>query len=149
MVRPDLAVANFNSNIVSVYRNTSNSGSINSSSFATKVDFTTGSFSNPRSVAIGDMDGDGKLDLVTANRSSNKVSVFRNTSSSGSISSSSFAAKVDFTTGSNPYSVAIGDLDGDGKPDLAVANLISNTVSVFRNTSSNGSISSSSFATKG
>jgi 6-phosphogluconolactonase (cycloisomerase 2 family) len=146
--KPDLAVANFNSNIVSVYRNTSNSGSINSSSFATKVDFTTGSFSNPRSVAIGDMDGDGKLDLVTANRSSNKVSVFRNTSSSGSISSSSFAAKVDFTTGSNPYSVAIGDLDGDGKPDLAVANLISNTVSVFRNTSSNGSISSSSFATR-
>ncbi|WP_458420801.1 FG-GAP repeat domain-containing protein, partial [Pseudomonas aeruginosa] len=49
-------------------------------------------------------------------------SVYRNTSSSGSIGSGSFAAKVDFTTGSGPVSVAIGDIDGDGKPDLAVAN---------------------------
>jgi 6-phosphogluconolactonase (cycloisomerase 2 family) len=144
--KPDLVTANRNSTTVSVFRNTSSSGSISSSSFATKVDFTTGS--NPRSVAIGDMDGDGKPDLALANAGLNTVSVFRNTSSSGSISSSSFAAKVDFTTGSQPISVAIGDLDGDGKPDLAVANYTSNTVSLYRNTSSSGSISSGSFATK-
>ncbi|MDA0986762.1 MAG: VCBS repeat-containing protein [Bacteroidetes bacterium] len=142
----DLAVANHGSSTVSVIRNTSSLGSITTSSFATKVDFTTGS--GPMSVSIGDLDGDGKMDLAVANRESNAVSVFRNTSTSGSISSSSFASKVDFATGSFPYSVSIGDLDGDGKMDLAVANASSKTVSVFRNTSTSGSISSSSFATR-
>jgi len=44
-----------------------------------------------------------------------------------------FAAKVDYPTGSSPYSVAIGDLNGDGKADLAVTNLNSTTVSVLIN----------------
>ncbi|MGD0591596.1 MAG: FG-GAP-like repeat-containing protein [Bacteroidota bacterium] len=128
----DLVVANYNSNTISVFRNTSTSGTI---SFATKVDFTTGL--NPSSVAIGDVDGDGKPDLVVANYGSNTVSVFRNTSAIGSVS---FAAKVDFTTGLEPQSVAVGDVDGDGKPDLAVVDS-SSTVSVFRNTSAIGSVS--------
>jgi gliding motility-associated-like protein len=144
--KPDLAVANLNSNTVSVYRNTSTSGLIAAGSFAAKVDFTTGS--DPFSVAIGDLDGDGKPDLAVANQGSNTVSVYRNTSTSGLIAAGSFAAKVDFTTGSQPYSVAIGDLDGDGKPDLAVANVGSNTVSVFRNTSTSGSIAAGSFEAK-
>jgi len=47
-----------------------------------------------------------------------------------------FAAKVDYTTGSAPRSVAIGDLDGDGKADLAVTNYYSTSVSVFINNAS-------------
>jgi gliding motility-associated-like protein len=102
---------------------------MNISSYAAKVDFTTGAF--PESVSIGDLDGDGKADLAVANGGSATVSVFRNTSTgAGSIS---YAAKVDFTTGTLPRSVSIGDLDGDGKADLAVANENSNTVSVFGN----------------
>ncbi len=132
----DLAVANNGSNTVSILRNTSSAGTV---SFATKVDFATGA--NPYSVSIGDLDGDGKPDLAVANKGSNNVSVLRNTSTSGSITSGSFAVKVDFATGTNPYSVSIGDLDGDGKPDLAVANYGSNTVSVLRNTSISGSVS--------
>ncbi len=134
--KTDLAVANANTpNTVSVFRNTSSGvGNIN---YAPKIDFTTGN--NPQSVAVGDLDGDGKADLAVANGGSSTVSVFRNTSSgAGSIS---YAAKVDFTTGVQPTSVSIGDLDGDGKADLATANFGGNT-SVFRNTSSGiGSIS--------
>jgi 6-phosphogluconolactonase (cycloisomerase 2 family) len=141
--KADLAVANGSSYTVSVFRNTSVSGTLTTSSFAAKVDFTTGT--TPYSVAIGDLDGDGKPDMAVANYSSGTVSVFRNTSTSGSIS---FAARVDFATGSYPYSIAIGDLDGDGKPDLAIANYGSSTVSVLRNTSANGTITASSFATK-
>ena len=59
--------------------------------------------------------------------------MFRNTSTSGTIDANSFAAKVDFTTGTGPVSVAIGDLDGDEKPDLGVTNQNSATVSIFHN----------------
>ncbi|MBL7876653.1 MAG: VCBS repeat-containing protein [Cyclobacteriaceae bacterium] len=131
--KADLAVTNTTNNSVSVFRNTSSVGSI---SYATSVNYGTGG--SPRSVSIGDLDGDGKSDLVVANFSSNSISVFRNTSSIGNIS---FVAQGDFITGVQPWSVSIGDLDGDGKADLAVANGGSNTVSIFRNTSSVGNIS--------
>ena len=42
-----------------------------------------------------------------------------------------FGTKTDFSTGNNPWPVAIRDLNGDGKPDLAVANVGSGTVSVL------------------
>ncbi len=135
--KPDLAVNNYSSNTVSVFRNTSTLGAI---SLSAKVDFTTGI--GPGTLRIGDIDGDGKPDLAVPNISSNTLSVLRNTSSSGSVS---FASKVDFTTGSTPYTVCIGDIDGDGKPDLAVPNSGSNTVSILRNTSTSGSVS---FASK-
>jgi hypothetical protein len=84
---------------------------------------------NPRSGAIGDLNGDGKPDLVSANhyRETNTVSVFTNNGDG------SFQAKLDYRTGGDPYSVAIGDLNGDGKQDLATANLDANTVSVLLN----------------
>ncbi|WP_304065242.1 FG-GAP-like repeat-containing protein [Pedobacter glucosidilyticus] len=144
--KPDLAVANVSSNDISVFHNTSNIGSITSSSFATKVDFPTGAI--PYGLAIADLDGDGKLDLAATSLTTNSVSVLRNTSSSGSITTSSFASRISIPTASFPYSLAVGDLDGDGKPDLAVTNSGSNSVSVLRNTSSNGSITSGSFVTK-
>lgn len=144
--KPDLATANSVSNNVSVLRNSSAGGVLNSTSFTTKVDFTAGT--TPTSIAIGDLDGDGKPDLVSANFSSNNISVFHNTATSGSITAASFAAAVNFATASNPYSVAIGDLDGDGKPDLAVANHSSNSVSLYRNTATSGSIGSGSFTSK-
>lgn len=109
---------------------------IPANAFEAKVDFTTAA--NPAGVAIGDLDGDGKADIAAADIGTNKISVLRNTGSSGTIS---FAAKVDSTAGDNPYGVAIGDIDGDGKPDIAVANSGSNTISVLRNTGSSGTIS--------
>ena len=42
-----------------------------------------------------------------------------------------FAAKVDYRTGRAPYSVAIGDLNHDGKPDLVTANVNTDSVSVL------------------
>jgi hypothetical protein len=70
---------------------------------------------DPVSVAIGDLNGDGKLDLATANTTAGTVSVLLN-GGDGSL-----RAKVDYSSGSNPASVAIGDLNGDGKADLVTA----------------------------
>src|SRR2546425_244962 len=81
--------------------------------------------SSPISLAIGDLNEDGKPDLAVANLSANTVSVLLGNGDG------TFGAKTDYGTRSNPNSVAIGDLNGDGKPDLAVANYSSNTVSVL------------------
>lgn len=53
----------------------------------------------------------------------------------------SFATKVDFPTGDGPNNVSIGDFNGDGKPDVAVANLNSNTTSILLNTTATGATS--------
>lgn len=44
--------------------------------------------------------------------------------------------KTDFTTGAGPVSIATGDFNGDGKPDLATANSATNSVSILLNTGS-------------
>jgi hypothetical protein len=52
----------------------------------------------------------------------------------GANSSASFNPATNFTVGSNPNSVTVGDFNGDGKSDLAVANFYSNNVSVLLGT---------------
>ncbi|BAC89392.1 FG-GAP-like repeat-containing protein [Gloeobacter violaceus] len=78
--------------------------------FAPPRSFAVGDL--PKSVALGDIDGDGDLDIATANRESNDVSVLLNTGGG------SFAPAQAFAVGSRPYSVALGDLDGDGDLDI-------------------------------
>src|SRR5439155_17019628 len=89
--------------------------------------FDTGT--GPFSLAIGDLNRDGKPDLATANYGiypdyGNTVSVLLGNGDG------TFGPRTDYGTGSAPASVAIGDLNGDGKPDLAVSNGCSNPVSV-------------------
>lgn len=129
--KPDMAVANNSSSVISVYRNNSTSGVI---SFAAKRDFT-GKFGN-NSLDIGDFNGDGKPDIAAANSST--ICLFRNTTTSSTIT---FASRVDLSTGTSPKSVTVADIDGDGKPDIANTNAGDDNVSVFRNTTTGGSIS--------
>jgi gliding motility-associated-like protein len=139
--KPDIAVVNQNSNTLSIFRNTSTG--VGNISFATKVDFTTEQ--NPLFVSIGDLDDDNKPELAIGYSLGNSViSVFRNLSSG--IGNINFAPKADFALVSVPFSVHMGDLDGDGKPDLVATSVSSGSASIFRNTSTG--IGNISFAAK-
>jgi hypothetical protein len=126
--KPDLAVAHSGSSNASIFLNTTATNAT-TPTFAPKVDFTTGN--NPRSVSIGDFNGDGKPDLAVANYGSDTASIFLNTTATGA-ATPTFATKVDFTTGNKSNFVSIGDFNGDGKPDLAVANY-GNRVAILLN----------------
>lgn len=108
---PDLVTANYGStsNTVSVLLN----GGYGV--FASHTEYTTGN--GPVGVALGDLNGDGKLDLATANYGAGTVSVLLGTGTGA------FGAKTDFVSGTNPYGIAIGDADGDGVADVVVANI--------------------------
>ena len=118
-----------------------NGSSISESSFAVRTEISAGTGYTPHDGALGDIDGDGKLDLVLSNYgptvATTAVSIMRNTSTVATVS---FAPKIDLLVG-DPQTVALGDIDGDGKLDAAVANRSANTICVFRNTSTPGNIS--------
>jgi hypothetical protein len=124
---PDLAVANYGGGVAVLLGN-------GDGSFQSAVSYRAGE--RPRSVAIGDLDVDGYPDLAVANDFSNNVSVLLG-NGDGSFQSElgyvdGFAAG--YGVGNSPRSAAIGDLDVDGYPDLAVANAASDNVSVLINT---------------
>jgi FG-GAP-like repeat len=70
---------------------------------------------SPLSVAMADLNGDGKADLAVA--SGTGVSVLLNNGNG------TFGAPAGYGSGTSPFSVAAGDLNGDGKIDLAVGGL--------------------------
>jgi hypothetical protein len=112
-----------------------NTSSLSTTSFSPSVLLAdiAGNFYN-NGIAIGDLDGDGKSDIVATDSLNNLVFVFRNTSSPGNLS---MATGISFPAGNS--AVSITDLDGDGKPDLAVSG---NTgISLLKNQSTSGTIS--------
>lgn len=121
--KPDLAVANGGSPNVNILLGTG------TGAFGTATNFGTGS--TPGSVSVADLDGDGKLDVVTANQSIGNNSLGLSVLLGDG--AGSFGGTANLTAGTRPMGVAIADLNGDGKPDLVVANLI-NSVSVLLNT---------------
>ena len=80
--------------------------------FFNRADFTTGQF--PHGVAIADMNGDGRADLIVANTSGGSVSVLLGQTDG------TFGAKTDFPSPGSPTNLIAGDFDGDGKIDVAV-----------------------------
>src|ERR1700722_6501494 len=80
---------------------------------------------NPQAVAVGDFNGDGKLDVAVANSVGNNISILLGDGDG------TFKPQVTYTTDTAPQGIAAGDFNGDGHLDIAVTNSGSNLVSVF------------------
>jgi FG-GAP-like repeat/PASTA domain len=98
------------------------SGSVTPAGFAPARDYAIAK--GPASVAIGDLNGDAKPDLVTANLYARTVSVLVNRG--GKFSRKDYRAQ-------DVRAVAIGDVNGDGKRDLASVSADASTASILIN----------------
>jgi hypothetical protein len=98
-------------------------------SFTTAATLAVGT--NPVCVAAADINGDGRVDLVSANELGKTVTVLTNNGLGG------FGSNATLHLSGNPTALVLADLTGDGKPDLAVtvASLIS-SIQVFTNNGS-------------
>jgi hypothetical protein len=119
---PDILVTNAGSDAVTVLLNNGNG------TFQTRT-FNAGIMGNdPQSIAVADLNGDGNPDIVVSNRNSQTVSVLLGNGNG------TFQPQVTYSTytaGGISGPVAVADLNGDGKLDIAVTDRNTNTVSVL------------------
>jgi hypothetical protein len=91
--------------------------------FQAAVVYTVGV--NPYTLTTADFNGDGKLDLATANNGGNNVSVLLNNGNG------TFGTKTDYGAGAGPFFINSDDFNLDKKTDIVVTNSSSNTVSIL------------------
>jgi hypothetical protein len=115
----DLATTNMNGDAVSVFLGNGNG------TFQAHVDYPTHSNSGGRAIVAEDFNGDGKLDLATADDGSNTVSILLGNADG------TFPSTVQYPAGNSTGGLAAADFNGDGKVDLATANENGNTISVL------------------
>ncbi|HWO21447.1 MAG TPA: VCBS repeat-containing protein [Kofleriaceae bacterium] len=118
----DVVTADYHGNSVSVLLGTG--GGV----LADKATYPTVSGAETSNLAVGDLNGDGSLDVIATNPLSSSVSMFLG-SADGTLADA-VDIPVGVVGGSAPYSAAIGDFNGDGRNDVAVADVRSGTIIV-------------------
>jgi hypothetical protein len=116
---PDLACTSFEGQGVAVWLNHGDG------SFAPEVDYSTGFW--PTGIAVADFDGDGRTDLAVANSFVYDSCVSELLNAGGG----TFPNQAIFATGSVPNDIATADFNGDGHPDLVVANTGDQTLGIL------------------
>src|SRR5262249_42495643 len=96
---------------------------IGDGTFQPQVTYNMGT--DPVGLVVGDLNGDGFVDLASVDRQNNTVNVMLGNGDG------TFQPLVAYSVGNLPYAAVIGDFDGDGNLDLAVNNSDDGTVSVL------------------
>ena len=120
--KSDLAVTNIGSNNVGIYLGNGDG------TFRAPTYVAAGLA--PSGIAVADLNGDGKQDLVVTNASSGTI-VGQSVTVLPGNGDGTFGIARTYTSGVNPQDIVIGDFNGDGKPDLAVANNSDATISIL------------------
>ena len=120
--KPDIAVTNVLQGNVSIFKNQTTT----SLSFVLNTSLST-DFA-PWGITLGDVEGDGKTDIIVAYTQTRAISVLKNNSSSGSFS----FAKSSITTTEKTRNIQFGDLNGDAKPDFAFTSTETSKLSAIR-----------------
>jgi gliding motility-associated-like protein len=116
---------------------------------STVINFTGSSItlaSSTFSITCGDLNGDGKPELVASKggANSNAIFILPNTSSVGSISFGS-AITLDLPVGDKALEVVIRDLNKDGRPEIIVTNSSNNNLYIFENKLTSATLVASEF----
>lgn len=84
----------------------------------------------PEGIALGDVNGDGQLDIIVCNQASSSVGILLNSTKTPG----KFANPVTYASGGSlPRSLTLGDINGDGRVDIIVSNSAAGIVSVLAN----------------
>ncbi|HEV8512031.1 MAG TPA: FG-GAP-like repeat-containing protein [Cyclobacteriaceae bacterium] len=132
---PEIVVSEFLSPTGKLFilKNQSIPGTLNfSSPYVITTSITTAA------LHIGDLDGDGKPELASTALLTSGVMIFRNQCTSTKIQ---FASPVFVAVDQKPWGIDFGDMDGDGKPDIAAACIGDKAITILNNKSTAGSFS--------
>ncbi len=131
--KPELIVTNQTGNNVTVLVNQSTTGAVAFS--PTYITLLIPDIASTDGLAVEDLNGDGLPDIVTSQflTQTSNLFILRNTSIPGNVS---FVFDQILTISGTVVNIRVGDLDGDGKPDIAATQLISNSLTLFRNQTS-------------
>ena len=99
-----------------------NEGVADTLSLASAYTYSYGAGNAPHSIAIQDLDGDGKPDIAVDSGNSQTISLFLNTSSGGPISFAPQGTLPDSLLPGGVGQILLLDFNGDGKPDIVVLN---------------------------
>jgi cysteine-rich repeat protein len=124
---PDIVTANQSSNDVAIFRGVAGGATFLAGIYLDSDDGLLGS--SPTNIAVADVSGDGRPDIVTSNLGREDITVFVSEGGGAFAPAAIYSARIGYD-GSNPNGLAIGDVNDDGILDAVVANVGSDDIVV-------------------